>query len=207
MYSVHVPIINAAMRTSPDVFARGVMFAILSARVQFGRVPAAVKELDARGAQASCLWGFKRGAYDYLQTHKQELWLSVCAEPDTTNALALLTAIPGLGIVKGAFVLQMLGHDVACLDVRNVQREGLKPREWRTDGKKTGRGYLKKVSRYVAQTSGRARELWDTWCAEVGPDYGMTALECSALHLRLIVPRSLRNLAPIAPQTTHAIPF
>jgi hypothetical protein len=38
MYRDHVPLINAAMRASPDNFVRGVMFAVLSARQPFTSV-------------------------------------------------------------------------------------------------------------------------------------------------------------------------
>lgn len=208
MYLDHVPNINAAMRHSPDLFCRGVMFAVLSARVQFVRVPEQMKELTKRGAKAQCLWNWKADAFRYLTKNKLQLWRDVCAANDPEAALKILCQIPGLGIVKGAFVLQMLGHDVACLDVRNIQREGLAPRAYRTDGVKTGAAFERKVQRYVRQTFGRARELWDTWCREVADDYGMTAEDVSRLHLSAIVPAPFRSLTPVVPFSYNAdIPF
>ena len=102
----------------------------------------------------------------------------------------------------------MLGHDVACLDSRNVAREGRNPRAWRTDGIKTGKAHFAKIDRYCNETRGRARELWDTWCDEVGPDYGLSADKCSRLHVECIVPKRLRHLtaAPIRAIDTE-IPF
>lgn len=92
-----------------------------------------------------------------------------------------------MGIVKAAFVAQMLGHDVACLDSRNVEREGLPARQWRTDGdaRKATRGHVRKVGRYIAATRGHARRYWNEWCAYVAQDYDLTPLAVSELHLAI----------------------
>ena len=212
MYAQHVPILTAAMRAEPHVFERGVMFAILSARVQFGRVPGQCKELRQRGSEARCLWGWKFDAYTYLQQHSAEVFGGVAHQPDSAKALWCLTRIPGLGIVKGAFVLQMLGHDTACLDARNIAREGLNPRAYRSDGeaRKSSPAFALKIERYLDATAGRSEELWDRWCNEVGPDYGMTGEECSFAHVKAIVPPSLtsRPLYYLRSLVTHReIPF
>lgn len=206
MYQNHVPKINAAMRACPEAFARGIMFAVLSARTQFVTVADQMRELDRDGMNARCLFNWKRGAYEYVTANKHDLWRKVCATNDSEHALMILCQIPGLGIVKAAFVLQFLGHDIACLDVRNIQREGLPPRAYRTDGKKSGPAFERKVARYVAQTRGRAQELWDAWCEHVGGIYGLSAQMVSAEHLK-IIPRHLRNVRPVAPAVAQEIPF
>lgn len=207
MYANHVPVIAAAMRSDVATFERGVMFAILSARVQFRRVPHAMRELKAHGESAPCLWGFKRGAYEYLRANRDLLWRETCAAIDPEVALRSICRIPGLGIIKGAFVCQMLGHDIACLDTRNVTRENRSMRQW-TAYHKSAPGFWKALSRYVAETNGRARELWDTWCEEVAHDYGTTGAAISEIHLREIVPRKLRNITPLAvPFAAPELPF
>lgn len=206
MYDTHVPIISGAMRADLATFKRGVMFAILSARVQFNRVPDQCAELKKRGRDAACLWNWKFDAYCYLEAHADLLWREATMARDAETCIKALCQIPGLGIVKGAFVAQMLGHDCACLDTRNIAREQRNPRAFRTDGIKTGAAFGLKVAKYCAETRGRAEELWDTWCNEVGPDYGMTAEACSWEHVRCIVPPKLRNLT-CAPKRAMDIPF
>lgn len=195
MYAYHVPIIAEAMQTDLRCFERGVMFAILSVRVQFNRVPDQCAELHKRGAEASCLWGWKFEAYKYLEDHAEALQAKVCNASSTRNALWEITRIPGMGIVKGAFVLQMLGHDIACLDTRNIQRDGRKPRAYRADGeaRKNTKAFLRKIDRYILDTQGKAEHYWNTWCSEVAPDYGMTPEAVSKLHLTSIVPDSVRR--------------
>lgn len=206
MYAEHVPIINAAMRADLKTFKCGVMFAILSARVQFNRVPAQCEELAKAGRNARCLWNWKLGAYLYLEEHGRELWEEVKAQPEPFTCIRALCKIPGLGIVKAAFIAQMLGHNTACLDTRNIIRDGRNPRAFRTDGKKTGAAFERKLSKYCAETYGSAQHYWDTWCNEVGPDYGMTPEQCSWAHVEAIVPKRLRKLSA-APAKIEEIPF
>jgi hypothetical protein len=205
MYLDHVPKIAAAMRADYECFERGVMFAVLSARVQFYRMPEQCAELEAKGADAFCLFAWKYRAYVELRETGRPIWERMCATADPVEALQAVTGLYGLGLVKGAFVCQLMGFDIACLDARNVKRESLDRRAWRTDGRKVSR---KKCARYVEHTLGRARELWDTWCSEVGPDYGMTAEGCSKMHLDLIVrSKRLMKLPPAEVQLRNEVPF
>lgn len=193
MYAEHVPIINAGMRHSPEIFARGVTFAFLSMRTQFIRLNEQMKQVDAVGATAQALWGFKRGAYFHLRKHCNALFHSVSASLDPVDGILHLCTIPGMGIVKSAFVLQMMGHDVGCLDTRNMARLGIHPREYRTDGVKTGNAFKRKVERYVSFTDGQAQELWNAWCEDVAGVYKTTAEDISKDHL-IIVPSRYRSL-------------
>ncbi len=206
MYAEHVPIISGAMRADLGTFKRGVMFAILSARVQLNRVPDQVADLKKRGSKSPALWNWKLDAYLHLEENAVPLWCAAVNARTAEECISGLCQIPGLGIVKAAFVAQMLGHDTACLDARNIAREDRNPRAFRTDGIKSGAAFERKVARYCAETRGRSAELWDTWCNEVGPDYGMTGEQCSWEHVRVIVPAKLRNLTS-APIRANDIPF
>jgi hypothetical protein len=194
MYQDHVSIINAGMRADPDIFARGVTFAFLSIRTQFVRVAQQIAEVEAAGTKARALWGHKRGAYDYLRKNKYQLYDEMTYSKDTEKAISYLTTIPGMGIVKSAFVCQLMGHDVGCLDTRNIQRMGLNPREYRTDGesRKQGLAFKRKISRYVDATYGKAELLWNDWCKDVASVYKVSAEEISRDHL-VIVPPQLRR--------------
>lgn len=194
MYQDQVSIINAGMRADPDTFVRGVTFAVLSIRTQFVRVYEQMVEVENTGLNARSLWGYKRGAYDFLRKNKFALWALVSGADTSEEAISNLVSIPGIGIVKAAFVAQMMGHDIGCLDTRNIARLGLDPREWRTDGeeRKHGSAFKRKITRYVDATNGRAEELWNDWCEDVASVYKTTAEDISRDHL-VIVPKSLRK--------------
>ena len=188
MYADHVPLINDAMRTDAATFARGVMFASLSIRQPVENVPAYLDDLDQTGAESVYLLGMKRNTYRHVMAHREALWSDVCAVSldRPQDAIARLLEVPGLGIVKAAFIAQFLGHDVACLDSRNVAREGRALRAWRTDGLSPAR-LSAKVDAYCAETWGKAEFYWNAWCEDVAsarPRH--SAEEISALHLAIL---------------------
>jgi hypothetical protein len=192
MYAEHIPQINAGMRDCPEVFARGVMFSILSIRQPITRIPKMLRDLDKNGENSTALNpAMKFDGWQYMQDHATATWRDVCAL-DTRDALVRLLAVPSLGIVKAAFVLQFLGHDIACLDTHNLNKLGLSLRTFanhcRTGRSHTGGFTSRQIDLYfsLAATHGRAESFWDTWCNERAPAYGITGDEISALHLEII---------------------
>jgi hypothetical protein len=134
------------------------------------------------------LFGHKLDAHLYLMNHAAELWRDIRASRTNANRIAVLCRIPGIGIVKAGFVLQLMGYNVACLDSRNVKREGRNPNEFRSRGGDTKKSlaFVRKIDRYLAEVEGRAQEYWDLWCADVAATYDRTADEISALHLAIV---------------------
>lgn len=211
MYRDHVAILNSAMRHDPDIFLRGVTFAVLSIRQQFPLVCDQLTEVDVASTKARALWGYKRGAYDFLRSHKFDLWSQICDAKSSEVAIEALCRIPGLGIVKSAFVAQMMGHDIGCLDSRNIHRLALNPREWRSDGStyKNTLAFKRKIGRYVDYTNGKAETLWNDWCVDAAGAYSVSADDISKRHL-CIVPLSYRrglSLDPVPMVSRSVIPF
>lgn len=206
MYQNHVPTIAAAIRHDPRVFRDAVMFAVVSARTQFITVPGQMLELELRGRKAKCLWSWKSAAYDFMHANAQELHREIMPLMCPELALRRMCQVPGLGIVKAAFVLQMAGFDLACIDARNIIRDGRKPREYRTDGVKSGAAFERKVARYVADTGGKAEHYWDAWCIDVAEVYKKTPHEISEMHL-CFIPQKLRKLTPAVVPMKLEIPF
>ena len=195
MYETHVPYIASAMRQDADAFARGVTFALLSIQQMFITVPKAMVDVEQNDTASRFLFGFKASAYHFLMEHKVGLHAACVAATSPAEVIATVATIPGIGIVKAAFVAQLMGHDVACLDTRNIQREKRNPREYRSRKDCSPRKFAKDIERYVRDTGGKAREYWDTWCTDVAKTYGMTPLAVSKLHLDCVV---RKTVAPIA---------
>lgn len=194
MYKEHVPQIAAAMREDPRIFERGIMFAILSARTQFVRISDQMSDLEDRGADSAGLWGWKFDAYSYLGEHTGALWELVRNGRTPGGAIADLCRVPGLGIVKAGFVCQLMGFDVGCLDGRNVERLGLDPEAYASQGAahKARASFRRKIDAYVAETGGRAEVLWDDWCNDAAKTYATSGEDISAWHLA-IIPRDKRR--------------
>ena len=192
-YASHVPAIAEGMRSDPAIFARGILFAVLSMRQPFVTVPDQMLDVigpEGIGLSSTNLFGFKRDAWRYTLEHVDELHADTLAASSTADQIKVLCRIPGVGIVKAGFVLQLMGYDIGCLDTRNVKREGLNPRKYRTDGRKGTPRVERLIHEYVSEVGGRASELWDLWCEDVAATYKMTPWDVSALHLT-VLPDSL----------------
>src|SRR5438132_14187491 len=97
MYADHVPIICAAMRADLAVFRRGVMFAVLSARMPFYRMPDQVACLDANGRASPTLWSWKWRTFDYMNDSATAaaLWRDICAADCSLDGLRIAIRCPG----------------------------------------------------------------------------------------------------------------
>jgi hypothetical protein len=190
MYRDHMPPIRDAMRNDFTVFQRGVLFVVCSIRQPIIRVPDQLTALYSIGTEENPLFGCKRDAYAFIVAEEfaRPLWETMRDLFDPELAILAISRVPGLGIVKSAFVAQLMGIDVACLDSRNITRDGRNPRAYRTDGeaRKTIPAYRRKVARYVADVGGKAEAYWNAWCSDVAPRYKRSADEISALHLAII---------------------
>lgn len=179
------------MRGVLAVWHRGAIFAVCSIRQATINVPDQLGILfdDAEGENP--LFGSKFNAFsDIMGPLGAVIWSDLRQPLGNTKAsceyaIGRLLEIRGLGIVKAAFIAQLMGYNVACLDSRNVTREGRNPRAFRTDGK-TPQQLAPKVRQYVSETFGRAQEYWDAWCIDVAGAYGRTAQEISELHLAIV---------------------
>src|SRR5579872_7544077 len=102
MYAEHVPVINAAMRSDLECFKRGILFAILSARMPITSVPEQLREVEEHGISAPSLFGWKADTYRWLETgdNARKLQQILCATSNPETAIHALLRVPGLGIVK-----------------------------------------------------------------------------------------------------------
>lgn len=194
MYDKEMPVIRDAMRADVTVFVRGVMFAVCSIRQPTINVPDQLAVLFDGAEDESPLFGHKFDAWAWISNaaNAATLWRDLLRYDEDTRegchmAICDIMRIPGLGIVKAAFVAQLMGFNVACLDSRNVKREGRNPREFETRGVKSGRKFNPRlIERYVAETYGKAEHYWNAWCADVAAAYNRTPQQISELHLAIV---------------------
>lgn len=192
MYREHcLEQIAPAMVSDLEVFRRGCMFAVCSIRQATINVPDQLAILFDGAEEESPLFGTKFKSFeDIMGPLGTTIWSDIRAMESMSPAaceyaIAQLLRVRGLGIVKAAFVAQLMGFDVACLDSRNVKREGRDPRTYRTDGK-TPLQLAPKIRAYVRETYGRAEEYWNAWCHDVAAAYGLTPEGVSELHLAIL---------------------
>lgn len=187
MYRQDVPKIAAFARASPSGTGSVLTFALLSIRQPFASLPRAVEDVKRWGIDSRYLWGWKRLGFDYVCDHEHELW-DTLRTADTFDAIDYLAGtVPGLGIVKGAFVAQMFGHEVACFDSRNLEALEMPARSFREVKALSPANRRRKIAQYVEITrdTGGAAHWWDSWCTGIAPSLGLSPDGVSRQHVTL----------------------
>ena len=177
---------------NPDNLARVTTFVLTTIQAGLATTHNQMLDIDEHGADSKYLWGNKRAGYEYMQEHKAVIYAAIKAAvkaDDAVGAIDVLTNVPNLGIVKAAFVAQMCGLDVACIDSHNCDRLGLArtalkfPKGVKPETKR------KKIADYVAltQRTGGSEYWWNTWCDYVAGNRANKSLstgnEVSMFHV------------------------
>lgn len=154
---------------NPENLARVTTFVLTTIQAGLSTTPMQMADIDINGADSKYLWGNKRDGYRYMHEHKRVIYAAIkeaVRTGDAVGAIDVLTNVPNLGVVKAAFVAQMCGLDVACIDSHNLDRLGLPrtalkfPKGVKPETKR------KKIAEYVQFTrdTGGAEYWWNTWC-------------------------------------------
>lgn len=200
MYQTHQPIISGWAQAHPDNLARVIQFAILSARVQFSRMPYVI-EHAARGESGDGFYGYKVRAYaeawhrrEAHHWHLLDIWSNPwdCRRERANQVLDYLCGnVYGLSTVKAGFVAQMVFGVSGCLDSVNTQRLELPTRYARICPTTTPPARRRLIQKYngMIYRLGGPRKLWDDWCAVIARKYPATfrnAHDASAYHLECL---------------------
>lgn len=191
MYERDCPKIARHALASPNGFVDVVAFVLCTIRQPFGRVAVQMAEIREHGENAAALFGWKRAGYRYASEHRHVLHAAICEAvrvQDAVGAVDVLSAIPGLGMVKAAFVAQLCGLNVGCLDRHNLRRLGLPETALRFPKTLAPDTRRERIASYVRKTQRRgARGWWDSWCVMAAGTRGMKALDTadkvSAFHV------------------------
>jgi hypothetical protein len=196
MFAQHQPQIGAVGRASATGFAQVAFFSGLCARVPLSDAAADFKRAWA-GEMCGSMFGPKWQMLDYLRSPAaggvweecSTLYEQARSEPAECEdaMLAAITRVPGLGLAKGGFALQLIWGLSGCLDTHNIARFGL--RERALSHRPSYPSAL--LSRYNATcaAAGGPERLWDGWCHYVATkDAGRydSAEHVSSLHLACI---------------------
>ena len=188
MYAEHMPLIREYGRT-PDGFATLVAFAIATQNQYFFHVDSIMGIIRSDGAHACTRLKTRQKAGILHVQVRGAKYLPL--PPCTADALRLLIEIPSIGIVKGSFVLQMLGYPVGCLDVHNIRMAGLSARVFsRVPARTEALSLRLETYLNVCTQMGGAEVLWNTWCTLIAckyPHWFKSAEAVSAYHVHCVM--------------------
>ena len=187
MFNTHQKDIGKFARKSPENTAQVILVDLLSIQQQWDQVGRQVLDVKANGLKSKYLFGSKRGGWEYILANKKELHKAIFSRTmSLAEKLLAVASIPGIGIVKAGFVLQLCIGKVGCLDVHNLKRFGLKASAFKL-GKVKYDTALGKAKLYIklCEDLGGSKYLWDSWCdllAEKYPTKYKNGQHVSRLH-------------------------
>ena len=171
MYSRDQPIIENHMFSNPAGFVDSLEFVLTTIQAGLSTCRRQRRQIARDGLKAACLWGKKADGLKYGREHADRLlpeFERLRSRDATEEAVTLATSIPCLGLPKAGFLCQLMGFNVACLDVHNLRREGLPATFVKLNKKAKPATQRKHVARYVEYCQRNGSEnWWNEWCEHV----------------------------------------
>jgi hypothetical protein len=155
------------------------IFVLLTIRMQFGGIGRQLQKV--RAGDTAPLWGFKAEGASYLR--ENAAYLHERAEDAregriwVNDLLRDYLAVPGLGLVKAGFVVQLLIGEAGCIDMHNLARFGLEAAEFIIPTRRDPDEQLRVINEHIAhylwtcEKLGGSEALWDGWCEFVANTY------------------------------------
>ena len=204
MYKKDNKIIADFLLASPDNMVRGFTFVLLSIQQPTQGLADKMVEVDQQGPECRHLnYGLKRAGFEYVEAHKQAIFerltqyvaLGLDDVENISKALLYVYDTPNLGMVKSAFVLQLLGFDVSCIDSHNLKRLGWKQSQVSLPKTLKHESKMRKIRAYVSQTQQKGTAYWwDSWCHYVAGNIAnkklTTGQQVSNYHIEAILPKA-----------------
>lgn len=200
MYDRDVAAIAAHAKASPDGLMDVIEFVLCTIRQPLGRVINQREDIANKGAASNYLFSAKRDGWTYANENKgylHRVMLDIMSREDSSERKADLIQhfmqVPGLGMVKAAFVVQCIGGETACIDSHNLKRLGLPVTAVKIGAKLKPETIRKKVLDYVemCDATGGAAYWWNSWCNYVAGNRGNKSLttgdEVSAYHTQAVL--------------------
>ena len=164
--------IKDAADKSPEVTAYAVMFAVASANAKFNDTVNTLNFLKSRDITtlsfasltvadrsftATGLSTAKLAALQYIWRNRHSIHSAAQWLDATSFWHYLIDVVPGLGLVKAAFTVQLPKNELGCLDIHNMRDLG-HTKVLRPQSAKDRDTYLR------LQDSRTSEQWWDFWC-------------------------------------------
>ena len=180
-----------------------IAFVFASIRTQTFLLPKLMKEWRKRGVKSSWIWGNKKNGIAYIRKNRRDLYNRMMSIIKAKKAfmqhdlIMLFLEVPGLGIPKSAFVVQLLTGMSGCMDVHNLRKylpeadtsKGT-PNMFQTS-RLNRHTQSEKVFDYIdlVEKAGGSTSMWIEWCNHIAvlqPKYFNGGKEVSKLHQECI---------------------
>jgi len=190
MFSTHQKAIADFSLYSNVGLERTFRLVFLSIRQPFHTMHKQMQDVDANGLQSPYLFGWKRDGLAFVRANASGLRHALAGVPagyGDADTLLRIASVPGLGLVKAGFVLQLVTGSAGCIDSHNLQRFGLNANAFKYGSNASDALKRKKALAYLdaCWKAGGCASLWDGWCDHVAaqqPKRWQSGFDVSAMH-------------------------
>jgi len=197
MFAKHqVKIMKWAMKNADNIFLL-ILMVSLSIRQPWAVIGKQLQDVQANGSNSKYLFGSKKDLYFHVMENKQSIFQLLIdtktGKVSQADCLYRLTQVPGLGLAKAGFVMQLAIGMAGCIDSHNVTMYGVNPNALKM-GKVKAKKALEKAKMYLelCDKLGGTEKLWDNWCNFVATrhpkhfedGYDVSARHCSYLGIK-----------------------
>lgn len=177
--------VSQIAQEGPRGLIRIVDFTLATIQQQFPTIPNILRDWEVNGSESPSMFASKRDGWLYIRQHDRRLYSLMRyahRNGDVEEAIDTMLEVPGLGIVKAAFVCQLFGFNTGCIDTHNADLYDIDVNAFRTTPTMTARTKLAKISAYQALVIGLggSQPMWERWCEFVAERYDSFA---SAYHV------------------------
>jgi hypothetical protein len=190
MFSTHQKAIADFALSSNVGLERTFRLVFLSIRQPFHSMAKQMRDVDDNGLQSPYLFGWKRDGLAFVRANASTIRETLKAVPagyGDAQALLEVATVPGLGLVKAGFVLQLVTGSAGCIDSHNLQRFGLNANAFKYGSNASDALKRKKALAYLdaCWKAGGCASLWNGWCDYVAaqqPKHWQSGFDVSAMH-------------------------
>ena len=198
MFKEHNPRINDYAQSNAERFSRTIMMVALSIQQPWSSVGNQIESMLDEGKASRFVWGNKAKTYEWLKANGEDLYQRVMDLETTSERMLALTEIPGMGLVKAGFIMQLVFGEVGCIDLHNIKLYGVEPKRLAWSNSLKTETKIKKIVGYLelCQQLGGSEFLWDEWCyhlASKNPNNFVDGDQVSAVHLSYLTSNDERG--------------
>lgn len=191
MFAMHMRQCQDYAQWNSDNMVDTALMVVLSIQQRWDNVGKQLEVTRKMRSQSPYLWGFKAETYEFLRTHKRELYAETMSLQNRVDRLDLWASVPGFGLVKGGFMVQLMHGDMGCIDSHNMKLYDIGRAQLRLDPHLTTKTRRIKLENYInlCDMIGGAEYLWRRWCvhmADMYPDTYDDQYDVSARHIEYL---------------------
>ncbi len=181
MFKYINPRINSHCLDNADNLADCIAMVVLSIQQPWHSVGGQMLDYKKLGIKSRFVWGNKKNTIQYLTKKKHVIYGSLLAILNSHKSIAdknhallkLFLHVPGLGLVKAGFVVQLAVGQIGCIDSHNIKKYNVNPNTLKVPTAASPRLKDKKIAAYIALCDSiGCAELWDNWCQLIADKQG-----------------------------------